>query len=388
MRRFGIALVSFITLLSCSKNSEQSSPSRSAASTPSSGPTANASNGNSGDEQVYQRLLSRYGTDYGKCIANVRLRGPEAVQPARAEKPRLKNVIVAIDSSGSMGLRIGGETKMDAAKQAVVSYLSSLPPDVNVGLVAFGHKGNNHTSGKAISCAGVEVVYPLGQAIRAQLETTTQQFQATGWTPLAAAIRTAGAQFQGRNQDGLNAVYVVSDGMETCGGDPVGAASELHTQNVNTVVNIIGFRVTSAEQQRLRAVAQAGGGEFYGAQTGSQVQQILEEAQNTVQKTLGQGVDHMVQAYNASLTGAHVAAMDACFNAWLTNEQNFFRVVLNDPSITPEQRAYVMSRLQQRQAKIRAWQAQADQQLRSQNEQMDARLAAELQQIEKDFPSK
>ena len=61
---------------------------------------------------------------------------------ARAEvEGRLKlanpAVVVLLDVSGSMGEQLGGERKIDAAVEAVRSFLRKLPGGVDVGLVAF-----------------------------------------------------------------------------------------------------------------------------------------------------------------------------------------------------------------------------------------------------------
>ena len=43
--------------------------------------------------------------------------------------------------------------------------------------------------------------------------------------------------------ENINIVYIVSDGVETCDGDPVAAAKLLQADNIQAQVNIIGFDV-------------------------------------------------------------------------------------------------------------------------------------------------
>ena len=47
---------------------------------------------------------------------------------------------------------IDGETKMEIAKREAVSFLSELDENISVGLVVYGHRGNNKEDGKAESC--------------------------------------------------------------------------------------------------------------------------------------------------------------------------------------------------------------------------------------------
>ena len=59
-----------------------------------------------------------------------------------------------------------------------------------------------------------------------------------------------------------NIIYVVSDGIETCGGDPVKAAQAAAISGYRAIVNIIGFDVDNAGQRALKKVAKAGGGKY------------------------------------------------------------------------------------------------------------------------------
>jgi len=84
-----------------------------------------------------------------------------------------------------------------------------------------------------------------------------------GWTPLAASIRSARDDLAKQQGEGVqNIIYVVSDGVETCGGNPVQEAKNLHHSNIKAVVNIIGFDVDDAGQKALKAVADVGGGSY------------------------------------------------------------------------------------------------------------------------------
>ena len=216
---------------------------------------------------VLAGFVQAQGADFEGCFAGrpvmaapgALAQGPDGAPP----KPvPVASLVIAIDASGSMAARIGGESKMDAAKRAATGFLAGIPAGTRVGLVAFGHRGNNTPDGKARSCSAVEAVYPLGQANAAEVGRALQQVQATGWTPLAAAITAAGASFAPGTPAGAQVVYVVSDGLETCGGDPVAAARALNAGPVKAVVNIIGFDLSAADRAQLQAVASAGGGSF------------------------------------------------------------------------------------------------------------------------------
>jgi hypothetical protein len=97
-----------------------------------------------------------------------------------------------------------------------------------------------------------------------------------GGTPLAEAINTAGGLAK-QHGKGIN-VVVLTDGEETCGGDPVGAANYWRAQGIDLRINVIGFAVTPYAQKQLSAVAKAGGGDYYRASDAPQLQKALKEA--------------------------------------------------------------------------------------------------------------
>lgn len=222
--------------------------------------------GNGADDATLRRFLEAKGEDIEACFAGLpRLEREPATADFRkgdglpgADAGR---VVLAIDASGSMAGKAGGTTKMQAAKAAAGTFLGELPPGVSVGLVAFGHRGSNREADKPASCAAVDTVYPLGAVDRGRIDAALRGFDATGWTPLAAAIQQAGRAL-GPGDGGAQAIYVVSDGEDTCGGDPVAAARALHAGGAKAIINIIGFDLAAADRAQLKAVADAGGGTF------------------------------------------------------------------------------------------------------------------------------
>ena len=191
------------------------------------------------------------------------------------------HLILAIDASGSMAGAIGGETKMEIAKREAVSFLQNLDENISVGLVIYGHLGNNQQDGKAESCTSSELIHGF-DADRADLAASIEGLTPTGWTPMGGVLDYSGqiiANLPEPNGEDVLApvIYLISDGEETCDSDPVTAAANLYGEGVRTTVNTIGFAVDTETQAQLQAVAEAGGGTFYPAETGSILRQRLQE---------------------------------------------------------------------------------------------------------------
>jgi Ca-activated chloride channel family protein len=179
-------------------------------------------------------------------------------------------VIVAVDASGSMAGRVSSRPKLDLAKSAAAAFVEELPATAEAGLLVFGQAGNNRADGKALSCAAVDLPVEMTHD-RAALLRSVSTIQPVGWTPLTAVLKRAEALLTANGRSGDQIIYVVSDGQETCGGDPVAVARSINQGSTKAIINIIGFAVPSGEAVSLQAVAAAGGGRFVNAGTDREV---------------------------------------------------------------------------------------------------------------------
>ncbi len=196
------------------------------------------------------------------------------------------NTLLMLDASGSMRANAGGERKIDAAKGSLKQFVSGAPEAVKMGFLVYGHKGNNTPAGKPESCAenGVELLAPIGEVSTAgDFDQTLGRFEPTGWTPIGLALEKAREAFAGKT--GQNRIIMVSDGIETCGGNPVEVARALHSEGINVTVDVVGFDVGSKEQQQLRAIAKAGGGEYFDAKTRSELDAYFKKQDEALRKT-------------------------------------------------------------------------------------------------------
>ena len=92
-------------------------------------------------------------------------------------------------------------------------------------LRVFGHAGNNKLSGKALSCSTTETIYGLHPYEGSLFDNSLSELKPTGWTPIAKALADTRKEFEAFDADGKNVVYLITDGEETCGGDPFDARS-------------------------------------------------------------------------------------------------------------------------------------------------------------------
>ncbi len=212
------------------------------------------------------------------------------------------NLLLILDASGSMAGDAGGESKMEAAKAVLTRYVETAPSFVNIGLLVYGHTGNNTDAGRAESCAGAELLAPLGEFTGNGATDTLNQFQPTGWTPIASALALSRQAFAGQ-ETANNRIVLITDGLETCDGDPVSEARALIAEGYSVVVDVVGFGVTPEEDPILSQIAEATGGTYYRAGNRTELDAYfddyidqLEEALNQVQAAFSCNVNAKVDA--------------------------------------------------------------------------------------------
>ncbi|MFC4402914.1 vWA domain-containing protein [Gracilibacillus xinjiangensis] len=178
------------------------------------------------------------------------------------------NMAILLDASGSMANLEGDQTRMHLAKDAIENFVKELPGAANVSLYVYGHKGSSSESDRPASCEAIEEVYPLGKFDRNKFTKALDQFEPAGWTPMASAIEYVENDWKElQGEENINTIYIVSDGMETCDGDPVEAIQSLKESNVDPLINIIGYQVDNEGIEQLREMAEVAEAKFIDAKS-------------------------------------------------------------------------------------------------------------------------
>lgn len=240
-------------------------------------------------EQYKEFLLSLLAEDYRATIkkfndlsTEVKVNSPNMSTQIELPEEKKVHFSILLDASGSMNAKINGKSKMDIAKQAVKKFASTLPKNAQISLRVYGHKGSSEGADKVASCNSTEEIYNTKGYQGNQLQSALDNVKASGWTPIGKAIESVKQDVSSDLTDSY--IYVVSDGEETCGGNPVAAAKKLNQSNVKTIVNIIGFDVASKGQLSLKQVATAGGGEFIAVNNEAALNQYLDDQYDALKK--------------------------------------------------------------------------------------------------------
>jgi len=185
-------------------------------------------------------------------------------------------VEIVVDASRSMWGQIGGVSKMEIAKQILHRASASLPDDLDLALRAYGNKSASEDN----NCADSGLLVPFGLSTRQPISMAIDALKPRGQTPIAYALQQAAADFG--PLDGERTLVLVTDGIESCGGDPVEAARELAEHGIT--IHVIGFgigNVADEDAASLKTMAYASGGQYFTANSADELEGALDATVGT-----------------------------------------------------------------------------------------------------------
>ena len=184
-------------------------------------------------------------------------------------------VAVILDASGSMNAKLaGGETRWAAAQKAVKGVAALVPGKAQLSLRIYG--AQSPASKKDCQDSHVPVPFAAAETVGAAIAGAVDGAKAQGYTPIAHSLEQAGAGFPPNVAQRV--IVLVSDGKETCKGDPVVIAKALAAKGIT--IHAIGFVVDSAAQMQLKTITRATGGTYFDAPAGTELPETLKAALN------------------------------------------------------------------------------------------------------------
>ena len=85
----------------------------------------------------------------------------------------------------------------------------------------------------------------------------------------------AGGDFPAAAEDVVNAIILVTDGLETCDGDPCAAATALKEGDAQVTVYVVGLGLDEEELRITSCIAENSGGQIVGAQNAEELSEAL-----------------------------------------------------------------------------------------------------------------
>lgn len=195
-----------------------------------------------------------------------------------------EDAMIVFDGSGSMaemGFNDIDEPRIFDARKALADALPDIAHSRRLGLLIYG-------PGSEDGCSGIDLRFKPESNASAKILKAVNELQPAGETALAVAVEKAAKTLE--ETSGGGTVVVVTDGKETCGGQPCKLATDLAGSNL--VVHVIGFKVrgsffsweTQSDYEQAdsvsRCLADRTGGYYLDTET-------IDELVAALKKTLG-----------------------------------------------------------------------------------------------------
>ncbi|NYT78912.1 VWA domain-containing protein [Alcaligenaceae bacterium] len=174
--------------------------------------------------------------------------------------------MIVLDASGSMWGQIDGKPKLQIAREALATVLESVPADMELGLIAYGHreKGN---------CKDIELIVEPAAGTGPAIAQAAAKMKFLGKTPLTASVKQAAEVL--RYTEEKATVILITDGLENCSADPCALGAELASQGIDFTAHVVGFDLTDAEGKQVACLAESTGGKYLAASNADQLRAAL-----------------------------------------------------------------------------------------------------------------
>ena len=236
------------------------------------------------------RLGGVWFTIAGVAVLAIAVAGPAASVPVSHASG---TVILAMDVSGSMAATDVAPSRLDAAKQAALSFINAQPDSVDIGVVAFQQGGLEAalpTADHATVSAAVRRLTAgggtsLGNAVLASLSAITRKTVTIGrdgsapnigyWPSATIVLFSDGQDEAGATSGGTGA----DSGTDAATSVAENAGVHIDTVGVGTTtgttVDVDGYHLfTALDEASLKSISQATGGTYHPASDASELDGI------------------------------------------------------------------------------------------------------------------
>jgi len=194
------------------------------------------------------------------------------------EVPKKTRVLFVFDCSGSMLATWEGDSRMNIAKKILGDLVDSLKSNKNVeiALRAYGHQYDKVFQ----NCKDTKLEVPFSPKSHDQIKAKLKTLVPRGTTPIAYSMEQAANDFP-NDPNFRNVIIIITDGLESCNGDPCALSLALQKNRIFLKPFIIGLGADDDYGKAFDCM-----GQFFEAKTVAQFKSVLGKIINqTLNKT-------------------------------------------------------------------------------------------------------
>ncbi len=206
----------------------------------------------------------------------------------------------------------GEDSKFEISKNLIFNLVDSLEkanPKIQFGLRVFGHQFPKSLD----NCEDSKLEIPFAAKNAQKIKTMLDGVKPQGQTPIAYSIFQSAFDFpdDGKSQ---NAIIIVTDGIETCDGDPCAASLVLQQKRISLKPFIIGLNPAEIEAGYFDCV-----GSYFGVETqpafNNTLNTIMSQALNTTSLQINLlDINNKATETNVSMTLSDAYSREVIYN--------------------------------------------------------------------------
>ena len=159
-------------------------------------------------------------------------------QEVQQQLPNRTRILFLLDGSGSMLAGWSDTNRITAAKELLTSLIDSLrnTPEVELALRAYGHLYARSSQ----NCKDTRLEVGFGPSNHQRIIQRLAQIEPKGTTPIAYSLEQSATDFP-TTEGYRNIIIIITDGIESCDGDPCAVSRALQRKGIFLRPFVIGI---------------------------------------------------------------------------------------------------------------------------------------------------
>lgn len=191
-----------------------------------------------------------------------------------------RETLILFDSSGSMVDPFEGKTKIEHAADAVFNLLQNMPNDEKIGLRTIGVHPSQImgllNAGRKEICQQTYLHTPIRMYNKENILGSLKELYPFGPSPLAYALRqVVENDFQYASPE--KHIILITDGYETCDGNPCEYIKYLMTQRKDLIIDVIAIGANKYDLSYLKCLTDSTGGKIYDVQRPIDITPVVKQ---------------------------------------------------------------------------------------------------------------
>lgn len=221
----------------------------------------------------------------------------------KEEEPQLTRILFVLDGSQSMVAEWDSGTKMQVAQKLLSEMIDSLKDvhHVEMALRVYGHQSPVPPQ----DCGDTKLEVPFGKKNVSKIKSKLNSIKPKGTTPIAYSLEQSASDFPD-DTDSRNIIILITDGIESCEGDPCAVSYNLQKKGIVLKPFVIGIGLDMNFKETFECV-----GRYYDANDEERFKEVLNVVVSQALNTTSMQVNLLDKNNNPTESNVNMTFYDS-----------------------------------------------------------------------------